>query len=425
MTILKELLYTISSLPQIVNVSSTNTPNENIDTKNLEKLLSFINAQEGTINKIVNGKGLYQKRFETLTLEEKKNFFKEVMRNSATTKEQKNIIEEKLKDDKFVNEHLDSFFDSTIQNIIRAKSNENKSKKQLKNDLKEKKRLETDPEHYINDSSEVSSKEIYAELKQLEGILKEYEIILKPLLKKIEMIETIKYSLNLLQILLAASIVATTMVGIFFPPALTAIPHLSLASFAIGAIQIALEMYVTELKQLNNNNQNLLKALSVAFRGYGQLGVEKLLSKSYTRIDKIYGSNLTNKLNIILAIWSGIQNIRSAIASENEIRQIISLRDKMHTLSKGFISRWINFRERNIFVVIEETKQHGDYHEDGYGGQNILFKNLDENKIYTLEEMLAMPNQYLLMYKLIKVHDKNKGWYIRSLPNDIKEDNLG
>jgi hypothetical protein len=339
MTILKELLYTISSLPQIVNVSSTNTPNENIDTKNLEKLLSFINAQEGTINKIVNGKGLYQKRFETLTLEEKKNFFKEVMRNSATTKEQKNIIEEKLKDDKFVNEHLDSFFDSTIQNIIRAKSNENKSKKQLKNDLKEKKRLETDPEHYINDSSEVSSKKIYAELKQLEGILKEYEIILKPLLKKIEMIETIKYSLNLLQILLAASIVATTMVGIFFPPALTAIPHLSLASFAIGAIQIALEMYVTELKQLNNNNQNLLKALSVAFRGYGQLGVEKLLSKSYTRIDKIYGSNLTNKLNIILAIWSGIQNIRSAIASENEIRQIISLRDKMHTLSKGFISR--------------------------------------------------------------------------------------
>ena len=425
MTILKELLYTISSLPQIVNVSSTNTPNENIDTKNLEKLLSFINAQEGTINKIVNGKGLYQKRFETLTLEEKKNFFKEVMRNSATTKEQKNIIEEKLKDDKFVNQHLDSFFDSTIQNIIRAKSNENKSKKQLKNDLKEKKRLETDPEHYINDSSEVSSKKIYAELKQLEGILKEYEIILKPLLKKIEMIETIKYSLNLLQILLAASIVATTMVGIFFPPALTAIPHLSLASFAIGAIQIALEMYVTELKQLNNNNQNLLKALSVAFRGYGQLGVEKLLSKSYTRIDKIYGSNLTNKLNIILAIWSGIQNIRSAIASENEIRQIISLRDKMHTLSKGFISRWINFRERNIFVVIEETKQHGDYHEDGYGGQNILFKNLDENKIYTLEEMLVMPNQYLLMYKLIKVHDKNKGWYIRSLPNDIKEDNLG
>lgn len=425
MTILKELLYTISSLPQIVNVSSANTANENIDAKKIEKLLNFISTQENTINKIVNGKGFYQKRFDTLTLEEKKNFFKEVIRSSATTDEQKNIIEEKLKDDNFVNEHLNSFFDSTIQNIIKAKSEENKNKKQLKNDLKEKKRLETDPGHYINDSSEVSSKKIYAELKQLERILKEYEIILKPLLKKIEMIETIKYGLNLLQISLAASIVATTMVGIFFPPALAAIPPLLLASFAIGAIQIALEMYVTELKQLNNNNQNLLKALSVAFRGYGQLGVEKLLSKSYTRIDKIYGSNLTNKLNIILAIWSGIQNIRSAIASENEIRQIISLRDKMHTLSKGFISRWINFRERNIFVVIEETKQHGDYHEDGYGGQNILFKNLDENKIYTLEEMLTMPNQYLLMHKLIKVHDKNKGWYIRSLPNDIKEDNLG
>ena len=36
-----------------------------------------------------------------------------------------------------------------------------------------------------------------------------------------------------------------------------------------------------------------------------------------------------------------------------------------------------------------------------------------------------MSDQYLLMHKLIKVHDKDKGWYIRSLPNDIKEDNLG
>lgn len=180
---------------------------------------------------------------------------------------------------------------------------------------------------------------IYAELKQLERVLNEYEITLKPLLEKIEKIETIKYGLNLLQISLAASIAATTMIGIFFPPALAAIPPLLLASFAVGAIQIALDMYVTELKQLSNNNKSLLKALGVAFRGYGQLGIEKLLSKSYTKIDKIYGSNLTSKLNIILAIWSGIQNIHSAMASENEIRQIISLRDKMHALSKGFISR--------------------------------------------------------------------------------------
>ena len=33
MTILKDLLYTISSLPQIMSVSSANTTNENIDEK--------------------------------------------------------------------------------------------------------------------------------------------------------------------------------------------------------------------------------------------------------------------------------------------------------------------------------------------------------------------------------------------------------
>lgn len=74
MTILKGLLYTISSLPQIVNVSSANTANENIDAKKIEKLLNFISTQENTINKIVNGKGFYQKRFDTLTLEEKRIF---------------------------------------------------------------------------------------------------------------------------------------------------------------------------------------------------------------------------------------------------------------------------------------------------------------------------------------------------------------
>ena len=26
---------------------------------------------------------------------------------------------------------------------------------------------------------------------------------------------------------------------------------------------------------------------------------------------------------------------------------------------------------------------------------------------------------------MIKVFDKNKGWYIRTLPNNLKEDNLG
>lgn len=160
MTILKDLLYTISSLPQIMSVSSANTTNENIDVKNLEKLLCFMNTQENTIKKIISGKGFYQKRFDTLTLEEKKNFFKEVIKNSVITDEQKNIIEERLKDDNFVNEHLNSFFNSTIQNIIKIKNEENTNKRHLRNDLKEKKRFETEHGHYINDSNEVSSKNL-------------------------------------------------------------------------------------------------------------------------------------------------------------------------------------------------------------------------------------------------------------------------
>ena len=425
MTILKELLYTISSLPQIVNVSSTNTTNENIDAKKLEKLLDFVNTQEDTINKIVNGKGFYQKRFDALTLEEKKNFFKEVIRSSATTDEQKNIIEEKLKDDNFVNEHLNSFFDSTIQNIIKAKSEENRNKKQLKNDLKEKKRLETDPGHYINDSSEVSSEKIYAELKQMERVLSEYENILKPLLDKIKILENISIKLNMIQISLCASIVALSIASFFCPPIATAIAPLTIASVAVGFFQAHLNGYKSEIKESYKKTKRFIKALEEVLNGYEAIVIEQLFSFMLKGLDHFYGTKFDNYFSIVMGIWNGAQNIKSAIASNNEIIRIDELNKKMHDVSKGFISRWINFRKKVVFVVVEETRQHGDYNEGGYGGQNILFKNLEENKIYTLNDMLALSNQYLLMHRMIKVHDKNKGWYIRTLPNNIKEDNLG
>ena len=92
MKIFSDILFTISTLPQIVSVSKTQETNNN--NKNFGNIATFVENQNETINKIMISKGFYQKRFDTLTLAEKETLFISALRNSATTLEQKKIIEE-------------------------------------------------------------------------------------------------------------------------------------------------------------------------------------------------------------------------------------------------------------------------------------------------------------------------------------------
>lgn len=75
--------------------------------------------------------------------------------------------------------------------------------------------------------------------------------------------------------------------------------------------------------------------------------------------------------------------------------------------------------------VIDETPLDKPYWKKGKGGVNLHFLNIETNETKTLDEMLKYTNLELSMWGLTKVFSKRDGWYIRTLPNKIKFDNLG
>lgn len=141
MKIFSDILFTISTLPQIVSVSKTQETNNN--NKNFGNIAAFVENQNETINKIMISKGFYQKRFDTLTLAEKETLFISALRNSATTLEQKKIIEEKIKDENFIHNNLEQFIQLTVKNVIKAKHEEKQSTQVAKNEYKESKKKNT------------------------------------------------------------------------------------------------------------------------------------------------------------------------------------------------------------------------------------------------------------------------------------------
>lgn len=81
----------------------------------------------------------------------------------------------------------------------------------------------------------------------------------------------------------------------------------------------------------------------------------------------------------------------------------------------------------NVYSVEHKAnnKEYTIYWENAIGGKNLHFMNLKTGEVKPLQYFLEKTNEKLYVWNLIKVNDQNKGWYIRTLPNDNKLDNLG
>ncbi|WP_373440817.1 hypothetical protein [Metamycoplasma equirhinis] len=62
----------------------------------------------------------------------------------------------------------------------------------------------------------------------------------------------------------------------------------------------------------------------------------------------------------------------------------------------------------------------------GKGGKNIIFKNRKIGELFALDKLLSKPQYELNLLGLLKIFNpKLNEWYIRTLPNKSKLDNLG
>ncbi|UUD36479.1 hypothetical protein NPA08_01435 [Mycoplasmopsis citelli] len=125
--------------------------------------------------------------------------------------------------------------------------------------------------------------------------------------------------------------------------------------------------------------------------------------------------------NDLLAIWLNVDEIKKLdkaldyLDSKEE-----EFKDALETLNSGIES----LRE-DKWVVVKESRKSDYYSRGGKGGKNLLFKNLKTDEVKTLEEMLEYSREELKLWGLQKVYNHKTGWYIRSIPNKDKSDNLG
>ncbi|QZE12164.1 hypothetical protein [Mycoplasma sp. Ms02] len=111
----------------------------------------------------------------------------------------------------------------------------------------------------------------------------------------------------------------------------------------------------------------------------------------------------------------------------NTVEGLGSLSTSINQTTPHHIFHTENYKNAGVkWIVTNETRQTDLYNNGGYGGKNLEFKNIITNECFTLQDLLDKTGAELKVMGLQKVYNPARGvWYIRTLRNSIKVDNLG
>ncbi|UWW01295.1 hypothetical protein RRG49_01185 [Mycoplasmopsis felis] len=378
------------------------------------------NNSEEIISKIINGKGFYQTRFQNLTDSELENLLLNSIKKLDIDITNKNELIFKLNTDKkFLKENINLFKNKSIENIISYKKEFNKEVKNNKLRIKKERiKIDSDKNYYINEGSEYDSKIIYAEINKLK---EEYSTIYNNIIQYQEdllKIEEISKILNSIQIALGLAQAALYIVSIFTGGTTGILGGLlTTASIFIGLYQ-KYQLYQKAkleiiLKEFNDKNYVHNMLTNSFFYNIFTKNLESLFPKKL----QSHFSGISNIISIGFSsdsLWNDIQSIR------NRSKIIFDFYEKVNLNHK----RLLNLKSITKFVVVNETEQYGEYNQGGFGGRNLIFKNIHTDEEYTLNELLNKDYLFLYYNNLTVVNDKTKGKYIRTLPNYSLKDNL-
>ncbi|WXA52022.1 hypothetical protein RRG58_07290 [Mycoplasmopsis cynos] len=378
------------------------------------------NNSEEIISKIINGKGFYQTRFQNLTDSELENLLLNSIKKLDIDITKKNELIFKLNTDKkFLKENINLFKNKSIENIISYKKEFNKEVKNNKLRVKKERiKIDNDKNYYINAGSEYDSKIIYAEINKLK---EEYSTIYNNIIQYQEdllKIEELSKILNSIQIALGLAQAALYIVSIFTGGTTGILGGLlTAASISIGLYQ-KYQLYQKAkleiiLKEFNDKNYVHNMLTNSFFYNIFTKNLESLFPKKL----QSHFSGIANIISIGFSadsLWNDIQSIR------NRSKIIFDFYEKVNLNHK----RLLNLKSITKFVVVNETEQYGEYNQGGFGGRNLIFKNIHTDEEYTLNELLNKDYLFLYYNNLTVVNDKTKGKYIRTLPNYSLKDNL-
>ncbi|MFV8468610.1 hypothetical protein ACNQ2K_02980 [Mycoplasma sp. VS292A] len=365
------------------------------------------------------------------------NLYIEGIKQSDLSSDKKKEILSKLESNK--DEFQKKFVQNAKEQFISYKKELKKAKKesQYKNTVTKIERIQTtdNPSWAINDDGSINSKLVvkeYYDLKRKVNLVNEQ---IKPLNENIQTLEIINATLVSSMIVISATAAGLYIASFFCPPCLLAATALT----AVGAILSVISISITNRINTLNDEYNKLNSLITTFNSSISISIVSMITAFPTLLKK--STDIIKNANLLIdagedalfgtqVLGAGAALLKAGIDSYKlyEIsKEIIMYQNHMKELDKLLFDFSSNLSkiEKVEWVVVDETPLDKKYDEGGIGGKNTVFKNLKTGEVKTLDQMLKMSKIQLYSYGLIKVHSQTRGWYIKKLPNKIKEDNLG
>lgn len=460
---MKTLLKVINFSNNIVTASNaintvSNSVNEDIDVnknelKHVEENYYFFDK---LVENILDSSVSTTKTVKHITQEDLKTLiFNYIDLNSSNIK---NINKEDFKQE--ISKKIPEIYKKYIQNLKKVV----KETKDIntENDKKFVERIKT---HYV--SSGIDGKNINITIgeensnSKLLGI--QYNNLVKTLerIKEMEKLvnENVKYyqevvkKLNIALVATASASIVSGILGLFFPAFWIASAAVSVTSIALSIARDAMANKLDyEILRLGAY-QDLIKGIDKSEGNPGStiwsyisgVVIQPKLTLYSTLVDQSYKnilskglkfskwkeiskfSKTTGSLGVVLAGVDLGLSIYDLTESDKKLNEINKFNDELLSEINKMESLVVGYRNKGVkWVVVNETKQEGEYWNGGTGGLNLEFKNILEDKIYTLDELLSYDASLLYSWGLIKVYNsKTNVWYIRTLPNETKKDNLG
>ncbi|WP_373441217.1 hypothetical protein [Metamycoplasma equirhinis] len=283
---------------------------------------------------------------------------------------------------------------------------------------------------------EINSKFVDYAARELELQIKLLKDIMIPLDKKILNLKKAREGLLISTIFFGSASAISGIFSFMFPALVPVFTGFSLLTSGVLVVEKIIHMFIKYYEETTNWLRNLLDEfssvkfkdiISFLFRFNKFWNSSKQMVKVIKEMAKKVSSNATisTLVKSFGDAYSAIMATINYFTIVNEINEKAVQLQKLFDFS-GYLENQLNILEKIQWVVINETPLDKPYEEGGKGGKNIIFKNRKTGELFALDKLLSKPQYELNLLGLLKIFNpKLNEWYIRTLPNKSKLDNLG
>ncbi|WP_027334939.1 hypothetical protein [Mycoplasmopsis felifaucium] len=334
-------------------------------------------------------------------------------------------------------DNLKKSVDTHLQEIKDEINNSIRTDKKSKNTSSYIKRIYTDltKKYMVNEDGQESSKNILSKIEALTTFYNEQNKNLEKYTLIVKNLTNASIVLNTICGIASAASVAT-FIASFFTAGVTAGLATATAIVATtsgivsGLLDIILDIYKNHLKNVQDTIKFLKNVENMPPSDVIKKIVKITLNINYEAFST-YTKNVIPKFAKFLKYADVISNFYSAIESFNSVYNDIKFLETLSQDNKEATNTLKNLADKitNMkkvkWTVLHETPLDNYYILGGTGGINQIFKNIETGEILRLDQMLKFSKFELYSMGLTKARHPKTGWYIRTLPNKTKADNLG